>query len=367
MWNLGSPLGPASAVAGKIAVVIPARDEASVIGETVQSLLAQTCADSVVVYVVDDHSSDGTAKVARDAAVGCGRSEALTVIAAEPLPPGWTGKLWAVQQGVSQALKLNPAFLLLTDADIHHAPDNVARLVAIAEAGNYDLTSFMVKLHCRSFAEKLLIPAFVFFFFMLYPPAWIRDPKRRMAGAAGGCMLIRPLALQEAGGILAIRGEIIDDCALARAVKGTGGRVWLGVTPNTFSTRAYNSFAEIERMIARTAFNQLHHSAALLAGAIVGMAITYLLPFALLASTHWLLCAIGALCWLLMAVAYFPMVRFYGLGTLWALSLPLSAMFYMFATIRSAIQFWLGRGGTWKGRSQDRAKATEPLQSPGER
>ena len=196
----------------------------------------------------------------------------LTVIAAEPLPPGWTGKLWAVQQGVEQALKLDPAFLLLTDADIHHAPDNIATLVAIAEAGNYDLTSFMVKLHCRSMAEKLLIPAFVFFFFMLYPPAWIRDPKRKIAGAAGGCMLIRPRALQKAGGISAIRDQIIDDCALARAVKRTGGRVWLGVTPETFSTRAYNSFAEIERMIARTAFNQLQHSAALLAGAIVGMA-----------------------------------------------------------------------------------------------
>ena len=343
-------------------MVIPARDEASVIGETVRSLLAQTCADSIRIFVVDDHSSDGTASVARDAALSCGRSEALTVIAAEPLPLGWTGKLWAVQQGVEQALKLDPTFLLLTDADIHHAPDNVATLVAIAEAGNYDLTSFMVKLHCRSMAEKLLIPAFVFFFFMLYPPAWIRDPKRKIAGAAGGCMLIRPRALQQAGGISAIRDQIIDDCALARAVKRTGGRVWLGVTPNTFSTRAYNSFAEIERMIARTAFNQLRHSAALLAGAIVGMAITYLLPLALLASGHLLLSALGALCWLLMAVAYLPMVRFYGLGAPWALTLPLSASFYMFATIHSAIQFWSGRGGTWKGRSQDRAKASEPLQ-----
>ena len=256
---------------------------------------------------------------------------------------------------------------MLTDADIHHAPDNVATLVAIAEAGNYDLTSFMVKLHCRSFAEKLLIPAFVFFFFMLYPPAWIRDQKRKIAGAAGGCILIRPCALQKAGGILAIRDQIIDDCALARAVKGTGGRVWLGVTPNTFSTRAYNSFAEIERMIARTAFNQLHHSAALLAGAIIGLIITYLLPLALLTSGKPALSALGALCWVLMAVAYFPMVRFYGLGTLWALTLPLSALFYVFATIHSATQFWSGRGGTWKGRSQDRAKATEPLQSPGER
>ena len=353
VWQLGSRLPPATDIAGKIAVVIPARDEASVIGETVRSLLAQTCADSIRIFVVDDHSSDGTAKIARDAAESCGRSEALTVIKAEPLPPGWTGKLWAVQQGVEQALKVNPAFLLLTDADIHHAPDNVAALVAIAEAGNYDLASFMVKLHCRGLAEKLLIPAFVFFFFMLYPPAWIRNPKRKIAGAAGGCMLIRPRALQKAGGISAIRDQIIDDCALAGAVKRTGGSVWLGVTPVTFSTRAYNSFAEIERMIARTAFNQLQHSARLLAGAIVGMAIIYLLPFALLASGHFWLAALGALCWALMAVAYLPMVRFYGLGVLWALTLPVSASFYMFATFHSAVPFWSGRGGTWKGRSQD--------------
>jgi hopene-associated glycosyltransferase HpnB len=353
VWRLGSWLMLTGVVAGKIAVVIPARDEAAVIGETVQSLLTQSCADSIRIFVVDDHSSDDTAGIARGAAERCGRSDALEVIAAEPLPPGWTGKLWAVQQGLEQALKLNPAFLILTDADIHHAPDNVATLVAIAEAGNYDLTSFMVKLHCRSLAEKLLIPAFVFFFFMLYPPEWIRNPKRKTAGAAGGCMLIRPQALQMAGGIPAIRDQIIDDCALARVVKRAGGRVWLGVTPDTFSTRAYNSFAEIERMIARTAFNQLQHSALLLAGAIVGMSIMYLLPLAALVSGNPPLAVLGAVCWLVMTLAYFPMVRFYQLGALWALTLPLSATFYMFATVHSAIEFWAGRGGTWKGRSQD--------------
>jgi len=367
VWKLGSDFPPATAATGKIAVVIPARDEASVIRETVQSLLAQTCADSIRVFIVDDHSSDGTAKVAYDTARVCGRAEALTVIAAEPLPPGWTGKLWAVQQGVEQAVRLDPAFLLLTDADIYHAPDNIARLVAIAEEGNYDLTSFMVKLHCRSMAEKLLIPAFVFFFFMLYPPLWIRNSKREVAGAAGGCMLIRPGALQRAGGISAIRGQIIDDCALARAVKGTGGRVWLGVTPETLSMRAYNSFAEVERMIARTAFSQLRHSTVVLAGAIVGMAITYLLPFALLAGRRPLLSALGALCWALMAVAYLPTVRFYGLAAPWALTLPLSAVFYMFATIHSATQYWSGHGGTWKGRAQDTTDAVERLQSPGDR
>ena len=218
------------------------------------------------------------------AARSCGRPEALTVISGDRLPPGWTGKLWAVQQGIQQAMRLRPRFLLLTDADIQHSPDNVATLVAIAEAGNYDLTSFMVKLHCRSLAERFLIPPFVFFFFLLYPPAWIRDPRRKIAGAAGGCMLIRPQALEQAGGIAAIRNQIIDDCALARAVKQSGGRVWLGVTADTCSTRVYGTFGEIERMIARTAFNQLRHSTWLLLGALLGLTITYLLPLGLLLS-----------------------------------------------------------------------------------
>ena len=196
----------------------------------------------------------------------CGRSEALEVVASDTLPAGWTGKLWAVEQGIQHAKRLRPRFLLLTDADIRHSADNIAKLVAIAEAGNYDLASFMVKLHCQSLAERFLIPPFVFFFFLLYPPAWIRDPRHNVAGAAGGCMLIRPEALERAGGISAIRNQIIDDCALARAVKRSGGRVWLGVTPDAESTRVYGSFSEIERMVARTAFNQLQHSAWMLTG-----------------------------------------------------------------------------------------------------
>ncbi len=366
VWRLSSDLPASSLVAGRIAVVIPARDEAEVIGDTIHSLLAQTCADSIRIFVVDDHSSDGTAETARDAARQCGRSDRLEVITAQALPVGWTGKLWAMQQGIEQATKLDPVFLLLTDADIHHAPSNVGALVAIAGAGNYDLTSFMVKLHCRSMAEKLLIPAFVFFFFMLYPPAWIRNPKRKLAGAAGGCMLVRPRALQLAGGIEAIRSQIIDDCALARAIKATGGRVWLGVTPNTYSTRAYNSLAEIERMIARTAFNQLDHSVVLLAGAIFGLSITYLLPLLLLASGHVRLAILGAVCWLLMTAAYLPMVRFYALSVPWAFTLPLSAIFYMVATIHSAVAFWSGRGGTWKGRAQDSSTAAESMKPSGE-
>jgi hopene-associated glycosyltransferase HpnB len=355
VWRLGSRVAPAESVSGTIAVVIPARDEAEVIGTTVASLLQQTCVDALRVFVVDDHSSDGTDEVVRRMAAAYGRGADIVVVRGADLPAGWTGKLWAVQQGIEQALKLEPKFVLLTDADIQHDAGNVARLVAVAEAGDYDLASFMVKLHCRSFAEKLLIPAFVFFFFMLYPPEWIRGSRRKTAGAAGGCLLIRPQALQKAGGIEAIRDQIIDDCALARAVKRSGGRVWLGMTPATRSTREYASFGEIERMIARTAFNQLQHSAARLAGSIVGLAIAYLLPVALLAAGNRALIALGAASWLLMAIAYAPMVRFYGLNPVWAWTLPLAASFYMVATVHSALKFWSGRGGEWKGRAQDAA------------
>lgn len=339
-----------SARTGLITIVIPARNEAFVIGKSISSLLQQSCADSIRIFLVDDNSTDGTAAAAREAALGNPHSHALTVISGQPLPPGWTGKLWAVQQGIEQALLLQPHFLLLTDADIEHSPENVATLAAIAEHGGYDLASFMVKLHCRTLAEKLLIPAFVFFFFMLYPPKWVPDARRKTAGAAGGCMLIRPEALARAGGIEAIRSEIIDDCALAAAVKRSGGKVWLGVTPYTCSLRAYESFAEIERMIARTAFNQLRHSAWLLTGSLVGLTLMFLLPVALLFSGLWVL---GVAAYLLMVAAYLPMVRFYGINFLLALALPFAAAFYMWATVHSAIQYWSGRGGEWKGRAQD--------------
>jgi hopene-associated glycosyltransferase HpnB len=234
-----------------------------------------------------------------------------------------------------------------------HAPASVATLVTIAESGGYDLTSYMVKLHCGTFAERLLIPAFVFFFFKIYPPAWIADPRRKAAGAAGGCMLVRPQALERAGGIEAIRTEIIDDCALAHAIKMHGGKVWLGLTDLARSIRPYGSFAEIGRMISRSAFSQLNHSAVMLVLALLGLIATYLLPPVLVLTTHGWSYALGTAAWLLMIVAYLPMIRFYGLNPWWALLLPLVAVFYMGATFHSAIKFWLGRGGEWKGRVQD--------------
>jgi hopene-associated glycosyltransferase HpnB len=306
---------------------------------------------------VDDNSSDGTAEAACQAASNSSHPDALTVIRGQSLPDGWTGKLWAMQQGIEQALRVHPQFLLLTDADVQHSPENVATLVSVAESRGYDLASFMVKLHCHSLPEKLLIPAFVFFFFMLYPPEWIRNPLRKMAGAAGGCVLIRPEALARTGGVEAIRGQIIDDCALAGMVKCSGGKVWLGVTPDTCSLRAYKSFSEIERMIARTAFNQLQHSTLLLLGAIAGLLLIYLLPLALLLSGSRELALIGAAAYFLMWVAYLPMIRFYRLNAMWALTLPFSAAFYMAATVHSALNYWSGRGGHWKGRAQDIAQS----------
>jgi hopene-associated glycosyltransferase HpnB len=338
------------------AVVIPARNEADVIGRSIASLLQQQCVDALHIFVVDDHSSDGTADIVRLTAANSALADRVTVIKGRPLPPGWSGKLWAVEQGIQQAATLAPDFFLLTDADIEHAPDNIARLVAIANDGSYDLASFMVKLHCRSLAEKLLIPAFVFFFLLLYPPRWIRDPRRKTAGAAGGCILIRPGALARAGGIEAIRHEIIDDCALARAVKQTGGRVWLGMTADTHSLRAYDSFGEIEHMIARTAFNQLRHSVWLLLATVVAMLIAFVLPLALLFSGSLLRAGVGGLIYLLLTATYFPMVRFYRLNPLWALTLPFSGIFYVGATIHSAFKYWSGRGGEWKGRTQDAAR-----------
>jgi hopene-associated glycosyltransferase HpnB len=355
-WLIGNVIVRPGApqAARRVAVIIPARNEAEVIGRTVAALLAQAH-ESVQVFLVDDASADATAQVARQVATSLGKAYSLTILKSGPLPPGWSGKLWAVSQGVEAASSFAPEFLLFSDADIVHSPATIPSLVAIAERG-YDLVSFMVKLHCRSLAEELLIPPFVFFFFKLYPPAWTRDSRRRTAGAAGGCLLIRPEALARAGGMEAIRGEIIDDCALARAVKRSGGKVWLGMTEESVSIRAYGSFSEIGRMISRTAFNQLQHSTLVLLGAIAGLTLTYLLPPALLFSRHIAPMVLGAVAWAMMIATFLPLVRFYRLNPLWALTLPLAALFYMGATVHSAFRFWSGRGGQWKGRAQDRAE-----------
>jgi hopene-associated glycosyltransferase HpnB len=340
-------------LARTIVAVIPARNEAGVIGDAVRSLLQQDFGGSMHVVVVDDGSTDGTDGAAVQAAAGIGALAQLSVISGAPLPPEWSGKVWAMSQGVAAAARLAPDYLLFTDADIHHAPENVAALLTIAEAQSRDLVSFMVKLRQDTFAEKSLIPAFVFFFLLLYPPAWIARADRRIAGAAGGCILLRPASLERIGGLLAIRSQIIDDCALARAVKDAGGSIWLGLTRSARSIRSYGSFTEIGRMISRTAFNQLRHSYALLTATIAGLILTYLLPPLSLLSGRPVAMTLGAAGWILMSLAYAPVVRFYRQSPLWSVCLPAISMFYAGATIHSALQYSLGRGGRWKGRIQD--------------
>jgi hopene-associated glycosyltransferase HpnB len=338
----------------RIAVIIPARNEADVVGRAVRSLLQQTGHNVIHIFLVDDTSADATAQMARNAAIAESQAQNLTVVSGEPLPAGWSGKLWAMQQGIEHADDSAPDFYLFTDADIEHAPDSVSTLVSIAQAGPYDMASFMVKLHCQSVAEKLLIPAFVYFFFKLYPPAWIANPRRSEAGAAGGCILIRPAALAKAGGIETIRHQVIDDCSLAARVKRNGGRLWLGASATTRSIRPYGGFSGIGRMISRSAFSQLRHSNLLLSLSMVGMAATYLLPPALLFAGHRIVpAALGATALLLMVLSYLPVLRLYRLNPMWALALPLAAVFYMGATFHSAWKYWTGRGGEWKGRIQD--------------
>jgi len=355
-WRLSTPLAPAAPehdLAAKVVVIIPARDEAAVVGDTIRSLLQQNYGGAIQVILVDDASADGTAHVASEAAASIGASARLTILSGAPLAPGWTGKLWAMSQGVRAAAAFEPDYLLFTDADIHHRPDNVVALVAHAEANSLDLVSYMVELSVVTPAEKFLIPAFLFFFLQLYPPRWIASRRLRTAGAAGGCMLVRPQALVRSGGLQAIRSQIIDDCALARSIKTVGGSLWLGLTHTAASTRRYGSSAEIARMISRSAFYQLRHSYLLLGATIFGLGITYVLPPLLVICGDQVATALGLAAWALMSVAYAPMVRFYRLSPLWSLCLPAIALFYAGATIHSAVQYARQRGGQWKGRNQD--------------
>ncbi len=336
---------------GGVVAVVPARNEAALVGPVVASLLSQSV--SMPVILVDDESSDGTASVARSAAEKAGKAGALIVMRSRPLPAGWTGKLWSMHQGIERARALNPAWLLLADADVLQGPETVANLGSIGSHGPYDLVSFMVKLHCESLPEKLLIPAFVYFFFMLYPPAWIRDSRKSTAGAAGGCMLVRAETLERAGGLESIRGAVIDDCALAGLLKQRQGKLWIGLTDHSQSLRRYETFSDVEHIVSRTAFSQLKHSSLLLLGTIAGMVIVYLAPPLLLLTRSQLTISVGAATWAVMTITYSTMVRYYRLNPAWALTLPLAALFYLGATVHSAFEYWNGRGGDWKGRVQD--------------
>ena len=336
----------------RVVAVVPARNEAGTITETISSLAGQDYPGEFSIVVVDDHSEDGTGALARKAAAGSRAAERITIHSAAALPPGWTGKLWALHEGVQVASEGKPDFLWFTDADVVHAPDTLRRLVFRAEKDSLDLASFMVLLQAKTLPERLLIPPFLYFFLMLYPPRWIADSNISTAGAAGGCILLRRNVLAPIGGMASIRGEVIDDCALARAVKSRGGRIWMGLTRASVSLRSYGSFAEIRDMIARTAFTQLHYSSVLLIGTLAGLFATFLLAWILFFAypgEAWLLVDTAIA---LMAATFLATVRFYNLSTVWALTLPLAAVFYGYATCVSAARYWLGRGGNWKGRAQ---------------
>lgn len=337
----------------RVTAVIPARDEAETIGQTVTSLLRQDYRGEFRVVLVDDNSSDRTADIARKAAADLGASARLTVVRGQPLARGWTGKLFAMKQGVDEAQKNDkPEFLLLTDADISYsAPDALARLVARAQAGGLVLTSLMVKLRCESLAERMLIPAFVFFFQMLYPFFWVNRRDNATAAAAGGCMLVRPDALERAGGIESIRDALIDDCALGARMKAQGP-VWLGLTDRVHSIRPYPDFVDVRKMVVRSAYSQLRYSPLMLAGCVAGMIVTYLAAPALALFGHDLAQQIGITVWAMMALSFQPILKLYRLHPLWGVALPAIAFIYLAFTVDSAYQHIRGRGGVWKGRVQ---------------
>ena len=335
-----------------VTAIVPARNEADVIARSIAGLLQQDYPGSWRVVLVDDGSDDGTAAIAL-AAAGDEAGRRLEVVRGSALPAGWTGKVWAQHQGVQHAslAGARPDYLLLTDADIGHAPDTLRSLVARAESQNLVLVSLMAELSCRRLAERFLIPAFVFFFQMLYPFAWIADRTRHLAAAAGGCMLVRREALERAGGMASIRSEIIDDCALARRLKAHGA-IWLGLTRRAISLRPYAGVREIGRMVTRSAYAQLDYSPLLLVGTVAGMAITYLVPALLALFGSGIGQVAGVAAWLLMAAAFQPMLRFYRVSPLWGVALPAIAAVYTAFTLQSAVDVWRGRGGLWKGRVQ---------------
>ncbi|CAB3800324.1 glycosyltransferase [Pararobbsia alpina] len=335
-----------------VAVVIPARNEAGSIAQTVGNLCRQDYSGEFRIIVVDDQSTDGTAELARAAAVQAGAGDRLTVLSGAPLPEGWTGKLWAVRQGIELACQSHkPDWLLLTDADIAHSPDNLRQLVTRGTHDKLVLVSLMAKLRCDAWFERALIPAFVLFFQMLYPFRWVNQRGHPMAAAAGGCMLVRREALEAAGGIESIRDEIIDDCALGARMK-LRGPIWLGLTERAQSVRPYDNLGEIRRMVARTAYAQLKYSPLLLLGTLLSLFLTFLAPPLMTIFASGWPRFFGLLAWIGMSVSYLPMLRFYGRSGWWAPILPAIAALYSAFTLDSAIQHARGRGGMWKGRAQ---------------
>ncbi|MHC0431746.1 glycosyltransferase [Streptomyces sp. O3] len=367
-WRTDVRLPPRRDPAGwpSVCVIVPARDEAAVLPESLPSLLAQDYPGRAEVVLVDDGSSDGTGRLARSLA-GLHGGLPLTVTSPGEPPAGWTGKLWAVRHGVAHARAARsgtPEYLLLTDADIAHAQDSLRTLVAAARTGGFDLVSQMARLRVASRWERLVVPAFVYFFAQLYPFRWVSRAGSRTAAAAGGCVLLRTEAAERAGVPDAIRQAVIDDVALARAVRRAGGRIWLGLADRVDSVRPYPRLGDLWRMVSRSAYAQLRHSPALLLGTVAGLAVVYLAPpVALVAGLlggdgH--AAAAGGAAWLLMTATYLPMLRYYGQPPWLAPLLPATASLYLLMTVDSAVQHYRGRGAAWKGRTYARPERATP-------
>jgi hopene-associated glycosyltransferase HpnB len=340
-WKSMPELAPATPRdAPDVDIIIPARDEVVTIRPVIASLLTQKYAGNFRVILVDDNSTDGTALAA-------GADPRLTVISGAPKPEGWSGKLFALSQGVA---KSSAPLILFTDADILHDPAHLATLVARLESPRVDAVSEMVRLNCTSVAEKLLIPAFVYFFQMLYPFAKVNDPLSGTAAAAGGTILVRRDALERIGGLAAIKSALIDDVALATKLKAQGP-IFLGHSRLAASIRPYPGYADIWRMIARTASTQLRHSPLLLAATILGLAVVWLVPPYLVVFGHGWAFFAGLVASVLAIISFFPTLARYGLPKFYAAALPAVALFYMAATIDSAVSHWRGSGASWKSRA----------------
>jgi hopene-associated glycosyltransferase HpnB len=354
--DTGTP--PAPAVWPRVTAIVPARDEADCIAESIGSLLRQDYPGDLSVILVDDNSDDGTAAVAGRTANSENPRTRLTIVKGLPLAPGWTGKLWAMKQGMDAALASppRPDYLLFTDADIAHAPDSVRWLASHAVEHGTVLTSLMAKLRCETLPERSHVPAFILFFQMLYPFAWVNQPRSLTAAAAGGCMLVDAKALRRAGGIEAIRGSLIDDCAMGSLMKEQGP-IWLGLTNRVRSIRHYAQWEDVRRMVSRSAYAQLHYSPWLLLGTCIGMALTYLAPPLLTLFAGGWAQLLGALAWAAMALAFQPTLRFYRLSPLWGIALPAIGVAYTAYTLLSAVEYMRGRGGQWKGRTQANVQA----------
>ncbi|MFG2760811.1 glycosyltransferase [Streptomyces wuyuanensis] len=345
-----------------VVVVVPARDEAAVLPESLPSLLRQTYPGRAAVVLVDDGSTDGTGELARKLGEQCDGLP-LTVTSPGDPDPGWTGKLWALRHGIALARTLRPDYLLLTDADIAHEPDSLGELVAAARSNDLDLVSQMARLRVATGWERLVVPAFVYFFAQLYPFRWINREPARATAAAGGCVLLRAETAERAGIPGSVRQAVIDDVAVARAVRRAGGRVWLGLAERVDSIRPYPRLADLWRMVSRSAYAQLRHSPLLLAGTVAGLAVVYLAPpvavYAAAAGVPGAAVAgwAGLAAWVVMTATYVPVLRYYR-QTLWlAPTLPFTALLYLLMTVDSAVQHYRGRGAAWKGRTYSRPEA----------